>query len=439
MDVWPECAKNHTTGDLSEMTTYSIYGRPAYHAYMLALTPSRRTTENVAKRCLQFLAILQVKILCMSLEKFVAHPDKEAEAALAVLCVRMSLNVSPPSKLAAELTSTHMRLCIGISSDRESVYTFQCAEPCLASAAMRLTFMVNWRVYLDHLISATSDVFVSAGHRGEVAGQILALMAFDRVLLTQINPSGTFGEQVNDLAHSSRIPLSPLFDVLSILVGAIGDDKLEVLKLATRDMYVRVLQFVQFFKKPSSTNLARMFSRAAGIVCSFCAPGVDFIVPVLKCMPHEDPMKVEVTPERMTAMLIQIKCLSNMPGNSEIVTVTTTKLPMERCVDRVDKNHPYVSLFIELGHRPKPDVAEPRHVYIGADKLPPVDSKQIPIAVISLKPSDILDKGYSIVAEVDKSFNELVTARVDALQISGSCQDAKDCCADEFLDNYLSR
>ena len=438
MDVWSDCGKEHTVETLSDMTMFSIFGRPAYHAYVLAVTPSRKTDVHVKSRCLAFLNILENKILDKRPSDFVANATRDA--ALAVLCVRMSLNVCPSSRLAVELTSSHMRLCVGISSDRDSVYTFQCAEPCLALAAMRLTLKVDWKVYLDHLRSAITDVFVNAGHRGELAGQILALMAFDRVLLTQLRPAGSFEDQKNALRQTTRIPLSPLFDVLCILVGGVGSKELEELKLATQDMYVRVLQFVQFFKKPDSVSLAEMFARAAGIVCSFCAPAADLIVPVLKCERGEDPMTVKVEPGRMTALLIQIKCLSNRPGKSMIISVATSKLSIEQCVDNVNTAHPYVSLFLELGHRPKPDVARAKNVFIGPGGLPPFEERQIPVAVISLKPSDILDEGYSKdVAEIDKSFNELVTARADALNISGSCNDAKDCCADEMLNCYLSR
>ena len=99
---------------------------------------------------------------------------------------------------------------------------------------------VNWKVYIDTLRYAMSKKYADPGYRGELAAQILLLMVFDRATATYLYPNLTNTD--------ANLP-------------------------NTDGMYSRVLQFVQFFCKPTPAKLVDIFSRAAGIVCKFGAKG----------------------------------------------------------------------------------------------------------------------------------------------------------------------
>src|SRR5215213_8927779 len=56
-------------------------------------------------------------------------------ADLAVLSSRLSLSISPQSKIASELVAGHMALCSYVSPDRQRLYIGYSSEPILAEAS----------------------------------------------------------------------------------------------------------------------------------------------------------------------------------------------------------------------------------------------------------------------------------------------------------------
>ena len=83
-----------------------------------------------------------------------------------------------------------MRMCVGISDDRESVFTFQAAEPAIALAAISLTYRLGWRGILCHLQDSTASMVTEAGD--ELGAQIWMLMALGRLAPSALGQSGTW-------------------------------------------------------------------------------------------------------------------------------------------------------------------------------------------------------------------------------------------------------
>ena len=104
-----------------------------------------------------------------------------------------------------------MRFCVGVSEDRESVFTYQYAEPALAFAAMSLTHTHGWPFLLDFLRESMAATYTQSGDRGEIGAQIILLMAADRYNFElyddELDP---WGVRVNSCINSVTIPTMPL-------------------------------------------------------------------------------------------------------------------------------------------------------------------------------------------------------------------------------------
>jgi hypothetical protein len=115
-------------------------------------------------------------------------------------------------------------------------------------------------------------------------------------------------------------------------------------------MYLRLVQFVQFFCVPTGTQILEMFNRSCGIVCNFNAVSVDLIIPVLVLDPADDIRRISSLKKRMSVCLIQVKCLSKGPSPKAIGKICTDCLLRKDCVTSVNTKLPYISLFLELGN-----------------------------------------------------------------------------------------
>ena len=139
------------------------------------------------------------------------------EQSLAIIGSRTSLHVAAGCQIAKELTAGHMRVCVGISDDRESLYSFQYAEPALAYAAMRLVRRMGWLRSIDHLRASMAATFTDSG--GELSAQILLLMIFDQILADQLLESGTWAERTAAVLSSTDFPIVPIVQFFKVLLG----------------------------------------------------------------------------------------------------------------------------------------------------------------------------------------------------------------------------
>ena len=119
-------------------------------------------------------------------------------------------------------------------------------------------------------------------------------------------------------------------------------------------MYVRLIQFVQVFTKPDKNQICEMFKRGAGIVVKPGSKQVDLIIPVLVVGDGENVRDVIPVPERMSVVLVQIKCYSSSRSQAHEIFLSSVNLvrhvSTERSVqDRLNEKLDYLSLLIEIG------------------------------------------------------------------------------------------
>ena len=448
IDVWPQCSAIHTLSELSMARFYSVFGRPGLHSCFAGIDMKLDNLEEHLTNTESYLIdILEVKLIC-------ADPTKNTgfsiDQALAVVSARTSLNVSAACKVAATLTASHMRMCVGISDDRESVFTFQAPEPALALASMRLTYRAGWKGILRHLRDSAASMFTDAGYRGELGAQILLLMALGRLAPAALGHDGNWTDKRRMMFSETRIPLIPLYDLLKILVGEevcveSGLDK------KTKNMYVRVVQFVQMFCKPTLAHVIALFQRGAAFVCKRGAQYADIIFPVIIVKPDENLSEIRPGKENLTVFLIQVKCLIKMLSSSRTVTVCSTLLQRNGCTKGMNGSLNYVSLFLELGNRQdsaclKPsdtlNVSSPSlrerkaalkntwkashkragEVFESTGKHP--DPRQTSIVVEYLRPSNVLDPEDSEQQKLDTDFSALMKAHYDPVKLKNTSEEA---------------
>ena len=424
MDIWDECQMDHSVASLGTIECLSIFGRPAFFAYM----QSSKKIANAEESGFKLLELLQKKLICSHVELFGESASSDssqyAEACLAVLGVRSSINVTASSKLAAQLTASHMREVVGISHDRESVHTLQYLEPCLALAASLLIHRAGWQPFLDHLRVAVSRVHAEPGYRGEICAQILVLMALDRLMAEILCPSFPGAERSRQiLSMSFNVPLIPLASLVEVFVGKEEYAKLiatDVLPLKMKGMFVRVLQFVQFFVKPSPEKITQMFQRAAGIVCKVNSKNVDLILPVVVIPPGLSAETVIPSKENMSVCLIQVKCRKARLSDEALESVVTN-LTRENCVPSMSDDLNYLSLVLELGHGKKTTL----HVK-GPSSFSQVTGKQIAIAVASLRAEHVLDPGLDNLVGINSSFRSLLRSSYNPSLLTSASRAARE-------------
>jgi hypothetical protein len=129
MDIWPTCDKFFTVASLQTPVVYCDYGRPAFGARM-------RSAFDEEEGASELLLLLQNKIFGGELKD---DSHCSLGVAMAVLSIRTALTVSAACHVASLLSASHMRQIVGISEDRDSVFTYQYAEPAMAFAVICLT------------------------------------------------------------------------------------------------------------------------------------------------------------------------------------------------------------------------------------------------------------------------------------------------------------
>ena len=372
MDTWPMCKKPLTVGQLEQLEVYSIFGRPGFHAITLS------------GGALTLLPTLKSKLVCDHEDGVISEED-----ALAVIGALTSLNVAASSKASASLCQSHMRMCIGISKDRESIYTFQTAEPALSNAAILLLRDLGWATFLQHLKSAIGSTNADAGYRGELTAQFLLLMASDQTRL-----------DIFDDPSSTSIPALPLNSFLSTLIGSIPN----TLEASAQHKYIRFTQFVQLFSTPTTEILADLWKRSAAGVCKNCNKGCDLIIPVLCLKPRETLSHVVVEGKRMTVVALQVHCSPRSLTSLDRARLCTEKITRSDCATDLSTKHPFFCGLLEMRG------VKSVQVY-GAEELAVLgikqDGHQMSFSITGMRPSDIVNLDPFEESELDSAFDEL--------------------------------
>ena len=371
IDVWPKCRGNLTVRELEKLVNYSVYGRPGFHAI-----------AQSEKGAATLLNVLMAKLVTDSSLNAISQND-----ALAVIGARTSLNVAASCQASSTLCSSHMRMCVGISKDRESVYTFQLPEPALAHAAMRILNRAGWAPFLQHLKSAVGAAFADPGYRGELAAQILLLMASDQTI-----------SDLKVLNDSSDLPAVPLISLLTRLIGE-ANVTADLRKHAA-NKYVRLAQFFQMFAIPSAQKLAELWKRSTAVVCKTNNSGCDLVIPVLCVEPEENVLDVTVEGQRMTVLALQVKCRSRPISANERSKLCGSGIQLSDCGVGLDPKLPFFCALLEMRW----------------DKVVvvyPAKKTQQSFALVGLKPSDVMTVEAAKQSEIDNAFVELEKARYD--------------------------
>jgi hypothetical protein len=429
MDVWPGTRDDHLkVCEWEHPIGYFRFGRPAYFAY---LGPNPEQREDVAPNAKKLLGLVANKLMNVlpSLQG-----DVTFDQALAILGVRTTLSVTASCQLAKKLTASHMRLCVGVSADRESIYSFQYPEPALALASMKLIAEYGWLPMLEHLREAMSLIVINAGSRGELGVQNLLLMAVDRLMICKLQTvPESWKEKADAFAiHNYTIPTLPVLDLLKVLLDTESAPEMLLKdKFADRVslMYFRLVQFVKVFAKPGKKQIFEMFKRAAGIVVKNGAAQVDLIIPILVLRKGEILADVVPVPERMSVLLIQIKCYSNSRSTNAEGPLCSVGLTRERSTASLPENLDYVSLLIEVG----PHASNKHRCTVFSRKdlanlpnmiNPSLDPKQLSAAIYGLRPSALLASDHPERSSLDECFQKLMTECFDPVKIKDSSAEA---------------
>ena len=415
MDVW-QGTKHLTLAALATPDGFFRFGRPGYYAYLNSPSDSKPTTAmEVMKR-------LTTNLLSGKVDQYLT-----LEQALAILGVRVALTVTASSHVARTLTASHMRLCVGILEDRQSLFTYQYAEPALAFAAMSLTHDHGWLILLDRLREAMSATYIHAGHRGEIGAQLLLLMASDRCTVdTGIGYARNY--MTSQTMIDLTIPTIPLSKFLSILTGMDSHIAIDNFSDRISNMYVRLIQFVQVFAKPGKKQICEMFRRAAGIVVKPGSEQVDLIIPLLVHKERNRLHEVVPVPEQMSALLIQVKCFGSSRTIEKDTSVCSLNLLRNVATenasfsDRLNKKLDYLSLLMEVGSHAasRSSVRVFSREDVGAD----ADPKQLSIAINGLRPNVVLHQDIPHLDQITSSFDELMIAGYNPAKISSSSNEA---------------
>ena len=186
----------------------------------------------------------------------------------AMLC-RVSAFVSPRHRVASDLVANHMAPLLACDSSRKATLSTYVAEPKLAIAAASELWS-DQKFFTEHGIPALQKALLSGalsnGIRGEVAAQIILLMAFDRACEKVGKAPGALVS-----LKSVLVELLPLGLSESIAFSSIPAD----LEEAT----IACCQFVNVVHDLSRQTLLELAARHCGATLREGKRGADIVIP----------------------------------------------------------------------------------------------------------------------------------------------------------------
>eukprot|EP00980_Cylindrotheca_fusiformis_P002758 scaffold654_cov95-Cylindrotheca_fusiformis.AAC.1 len=146
-------------------------GRPLWHAYLNASVPMQ------PRALLQF---AQSKLLQGT------DASLSSQRMLALLACRACLTISPISRFAPNLVSSHMGTAVEVSTTRDEVVVAYPSEPILAIASRYYPIVSGIGNFFGQAVSHLKEDFASGavdkGHRGELIVRLLNLRAIDNCM-----------------------------------------------------------------------------------------------------------------------------------------------------------------------------------------------------------------------------------------------------------------
>ena len=323
------------------------YGRPMWGAQI-----DNRGQEDMETYLQRLVSLASNKIIG---GKIPIAEEIDHISALAILAIRLCLHVSPLAQLSAELVASHMCVCTFISPDRMMMISSYPVEPILAEAAARLTQMIPMRILLRHLLKAIRSGMVEAGYRGELAARIILIRAW--AVCARIHRNKTIANQYSSPVYIAEF-INALFgiDLVQFVMQQKQEQELEddrdglssghffsqsdVESLANAKILFTSFAYITY--TPSKEDLLQFLLRGTAIICKRNQKGIDFIIPAL--LVHGDQYIVD---ERFISyILFSIK---NSKYDNQYAESTTSKLSPIFAEIEKDADHPYLSIYMQLG------------------------------------------------------------------------------------------
>ena len=192
------------------------------------------------------------------------------ETSLGVVLCRVAAFVCPRHSLAVDLVAGHMATLLACDKERKGILSTYVAEPKLAIAAAKL-WNEHERFIPRHgipaLQSALASGALSQGIRGEIAGQILLLLAFDAACRTA---SAEYGDCVDLMVVLEQL-----------LPSGCNVDLKQVVPASLRSAKVACCQFVQLAHEFNSKTRILLAERHCGACFREGHRGADAVIPIL--------------------------------------------------------------------------------------------------------------------------------------------------------------
>ena len=361
--------KTDTLREVVKIGEYSKYGRAGLHASILS-------TDGDEEKIGQFVKYLGSKM--KAADDTVEATDT---ALVAILMFLVQIHVKEVSPLARTLSATHMVKCSGVSKDNHLVHLQQVPEPLLSYVAQLLVNDIGWLEMLRRL-NKRGMTDIDCGAHGEVAGQILLLMAYQEAMKNNY---------LNDLAEEKfdlmPVALSQLLEYLGVQEEFIRDGR-EVLQRWKTNLdrsFVRFSQFILSHSEPTQAFFKGRFCRAAGIQCKRGTKGVDGFLPLLVTENGiNENLEVSLPESSFSFVGLQYKNNADSLGPKKYGELSGSAMKAEAVLGEAiwlwDSSLPHVSLLIDVGPtRRDPDV------WITESE----DGMQLSITIRGVRPSDI--------------------------------------------------
>ncbi|EJD42134.1 hypothetical protein AURDEDRAFT_186134 [Auricularia subglabra TFB-10046 SS5] len=356
--------------ELSAIEFMARFGRPLFRT-MLNANADEVDEEARAKLVMR---LVVAKLTGLDLRDVANYRRYSEIARLAVLDVRMCLDYETRKFLSvemeADLVAFHLRLAYSVPGDRRYMYSGYSSEPLIAEAAacVMRAWMWHWSdaslVWnpLDELAARMKESLLDRGERGEVVGRYILIHAYDLAMMLLHN--GTVG----GWSFSAGCPLNTFIkglfcqptadEVLDCYPDNIAASASESFSTAFKFAYVRFTHFARLIDTSGLTTvgLAAAFIRGMAFIAKAGQILVDLIIPVLiDC-------RKPVSPENMTAILVQIKRRVRA-GTAAKYDYTAEELGLFKDSDPKPKktatkeqvairSRPYITLLLELGVKP---------------------------------------------------------------------------------------
>jgi hypothetical protein len=341
VDVWVENAPK-TLSDMCNYKYYCQYGRPQWGALAKQVKSGGLTIED-----LMHLAQIKIK---GSDSKLFDGAKLEACEAIAILGVRICLDVVPQCQISHDLVAQNMRTLLYIAPDRESIISGYFSEPVLVQAAAQVTNSRDsnrrWSMLLEQLIFCMRNGMVDAGFSGELVARILLLLAWDKCFTgNNVLASGTVLQAVHLMKY-----LDILLDLDEETQAALRSE----FNSSQKTAWVRCTHFVKIDYVPTVCQLLSLFRRGAAVIAKELKEGVDLFLPIVFCEDTDS----EILDSMVSGVFVQVKNRKDT-GDSGFPDTATTHLTPTATGFEIGDGLPFLSLYMNLGARVEPRITMP--------------------------------------------------------------------------------